>query len=690
MTDRIQKMLDYYIKDKGHHQYRQPETDKYRYAVRYSEMGLDDLERSVYRLADVLAEEKPVVFPDEKICLIRTVTTLPEIFTEDEFGKIASEHYIHEQGKVCNICPDYTNLLYTGFEEKTHQIRQMAERFEKEGRDDEAGYEHRLLAVIESVRSFMERYAAEADNVGNHDAAKILYKLMYEAPETLQEALQFLRVIHYCLWCSFNYHNGLGRFDQYMYRYYEKDIREGRLTKETALELVEEFFISLNKDSDLYTGMQQGDNGQSMMLGGLNRDGSESFNELSDICLQASLELKLIDPKINLRVNKKTPLSEYIRGTQLTKVGIGFPQYSNDDVVFEALRRWGYDEDDIYNYTVAACWEFIIPGYGTDIVNVNGMSFPKCAVASINKLEQFDSFDELMEDVKSEIFRESDRLRDTAKNVYMEPSPWMSLVMNGCVENGRDVSRGCKYNNYGFHGTGIATAVDSLASIRKYVFEEKKISRSDMLKVLDTDFEGQDELLGELRYEGPKFGNDDDRTDEIAVKLLDWFADALEGHKNDVGGVYRAGTGSAMYYIWQSENEQATPDGRRKGEQFAANYSPSIFTRLDGPFSIIKSFAKPNLARVANGGPLTIELSDTMFRNEEAVGKTAAFVKTFIDLGGHQMQINAVNIDTLRDARVHPENHKNLIVRVWGWSGYFVELDECYQNQIMKRMELTV
>ena len=180
------------------------------------------------------------------------------------------------------------------------------------------------------------------------------------------------------------------------------------------------------------------------------------------------------------------------------------------------------------------------------------------------------------------------------------------------------------------------------------------------------------------------------RTDEIAVKLLDWFADALEGHNNDVGGIYRAGTGSAMYYIWQSENEQATPDGRRKGEQFAANYRPSIFTRLEGPFSIIKSFAKPNLERVCNGGPLTIELSDSMFRNEEAVEKTAAFVKTFIDLGGHQMQINAVNIDTLKDAKIHPEAHKNLIVRVWGWSGYFVELDECYQNQIMKRMELVV
>lgn len=145
-----------------------------------------------------------------------------------------------------------------------------------------------------------------------------------------------------------------------------------------------------------------------------------------------------------------------------------------------------------------------------------------------------------------------------------------------------------------------------------------------------------------------------------------------------------------MYYIWQAAQEKASPDGRSQGEAFAANYSPSLFTRLNGPLSIIKSFTKPDLSRVCNGGPLTIELSDSMFRNEESIVKTAQFVQAFILLGGHQLQINAVNRDELLDAKKHPENHRNLIVRVWGWSGYFVELDECYQDHIIKRMELTV
>lgn len=690
MTEKIEQMLTYYVKNREHHKFRRAPKDPYRFAVNYEREGLDDLERTVRRLRDMLEEETPVVLPGESIAFLRTVVTVPEIYTAAEFEELSRKHYIHEQGKVCNISPDYMHLLSCGFDGKKREIRKRIAEFEKNGERERVRYERSLLDTLEAIETFTDRYAQEAERVGNQEAARLLRRVPREKPETFLEALQFLRIVHYCLWCSFNYHNTLGRFDQYMYPFYEKDMREGRLTKESALELVEEFFLCLNKDSDLYTGMQQGDNGQSMVLGGLNPDGTESYNELSDICLQASLELKLIDPKINLRVNKNTPLSMYVRGTELTRQGLGFPQYSNDDIVVKALLDWGYEEKDAYNYAMAACWEFIIPGCGMDIPNINGLSFPACVVASINRLQEFDTFEEVMTDVKKNIYAEAKRLRDSVASVYLEPAPLLSMLMDGCVERGTDISRGNKYNNFGFHGTGIATAVDSLASVRKYVYEEKSITKETLLDALEKDFKGYEELANMLRYEGPKMGNDEDEVDELATILLDWFADSMEGFKNERGGIYRVGTGSAMYYIWQSKDEQATPDGRHKGEQFAANYSPSIFTRLDGPISIVKSFTKQNLTRVSNGGPLTIELSDTMFRNEESLEKTAQFVKTFVDLGGHQMQINAVNREQMIDAKKHPENHRNLIVRVWGWSGYFVELDECYQDHIIKRMELVV
>jgi formate C-acetyltransferase len=577
-------------------------------------------------------------------------------------------------------------MLDSGTVKKREEIQTALTGFEKTGDKKAVIFSKALLDTLDVLEAFADKYREGALKTGNKLSAEVFSHIPRGKPRTFLEALQFLRLLHYAMWCNYNYHNTLGRFDQYMYPYFKSDIDSGRLSKESALELLEEFFISFNKDSDLYPGMQQGDNGQSMVLGGLRPDGSESYNELSSLCLDASLELHLIDPKINLRVNKKTPIELYDKGSVLTKQGLGFPQYANDDVVTAAMKRWGYAEEDAYNYVVAACWEFIIPGAAMDIVNINGLSFTRALNEALDA--PWSDFDGLMLQVKKAVFSQADEIIAATANVYMEPSPIISLMMDGCVQRGRDISLGGKYNNYGIHGTGLTTAVDSLAAIRKYIFEEKFFTKENLIEMLNRDFEGSDEVLNTLRYKAPKMGNDDDKTDALAKELLNWFADALEGRKNDRGGIFRAGTGSAMYYIWHSKDEKATPDGRRNGEALACNYSPSLFSRCKGPVSIIKSFAKPDLVRVANGGPLTIELHDQMFRNEDAIHKVAMFVKSFIDMGGHQMQINAVNRDTLKDAKKHPEKYRNLRVRVGGWSGYFVELDEVYQDHIIERMEL--
>ncbi len=687
MTDYIEILLKRFITEKDQKKYRISFTDDGSLAAAWQAENLNDLQRAVRRLQFMLENEIPHVYPDEKIALIRTVPKIPEIFTAQEREEIRKTHYIHEQGKVCNINPEYIRLIAPGFDAKRLEIRA---ELQKDCTREKKEYLEALLTVLDLIQAFAGRYREAAEKAGNETVAKTFSRIPAKAPETYLEALQFLRLLHYCLWCSFNYHNTLGRFDQYMYPYYKADIENGKLDRGYALELTEEFFISCNKDSDLYTGMQQGDNGQSMVLGGLNPDGSESYNDLSDLCLQASLELRLIDPKINLRVNRNTPISLYEKGTHLTQKGLGFPQYANDDIVIPALKRWGYEEADAYNYVVAACWEFIIPGRGADIPNINTMSYVRTITETLDLLPSCETFESYLELVHGSILRQTEELVSLAKNVYMEPAPLMSLMMEGCIQSGKDVSHGSRYNNYGFHGAGLSTAVDSLAAIRKYVFEEKSISAEKMVSMCRTNFAGCEEIQNMLRYEAPKFGNDDDSVDELAKQLLDWAADALEGKTNDRGGIYRAGTGSAMYYVWDSRDRIATPDGRREGEELACNYSTSLFIRCEGPVSIIKSFTKPDLMRVSNGGPLTIELTDTMFRNEESIRKVAMFVKSFFDLGGHQMQINAVNREKMLDAKKHPENYKNLIVRVWGWSGYFVELDECYQDHIIKRMELSV
>ena len=436
--------------------------------------------------------------------------------------------------------------------------------------------------------------------------------------------------------------------------------------------------------------MQQGDNGQSIVLGGRDAEGNYLFNEISEMCLKASYELRLIDPKINIRVDSRTPDEVFKKGSRLTKIGLGFPQYSNDDVVIPGLVRKGYSEEDARNYVVAACWEFIIPKVAMDIVNIDGLSLAACVKDSLPALKGCKDYEDFYCEVENNLFREADRICTGHKDLYMIPSPMMSLLMDGTIERARDISLGCKYNNFGIHGTGLATAADSLAALKKFFFEQKRFSADRLLDALEHDFNNDPELKEMLRKEAPKMGQDDDEVDAIGTALLDSFDKALEGRVNERGGIYRAGTGTAMYYIWHARDLGATPDGRTAEENIPANYSPSLFMKQKGPVSVIKSFSKPHLERVINGGPLTLEFDRTVFRNDESIRKLGMLVKTFITLGGHQLQLNTVSREELLDAKAHPENHRQLIVRVWGWSGYFVELDECYQDHVISRIEFDV
>lgn len=691
MTDRIQTMRDFFIIKKGQREYLQKQAEPYVLAEEFARQGTDDMERATQRLCWVLEHERPVVFENEKIAFVRTVPVIPELFTQEEMEKLRLEHRLHEKGDVCNICVDYTKLLSCGFDKKKEELTRLSADFLAAGEPEKAKMAQCQIRILNAVQELADRYREEALHCGNTIVAQTLERVPAKAPRNMLEALQMFRIIHYTMWCGRNYHNTVGRFDRFMYPYFRRDMDAGLYTEESMLELLEEFFLTFNRDSDLYPGMQQGDNGQSMVLGGLDEHGNDCYSKLSELCLKASLELKVIDPKINLRVHSNTPMEQYILGTRLTAQGLGFPQYSNDDVVIPALIRWGYRPEDAYNYVVAACWEFIVSGCALDIPNIDALSFAKAAEDAVyDELAGCESYEQLEQAVIRRIQGQADELCGNIKNLYVFPAPFLSLMTEGACESGKDISLGARYNNFGIHGTGLAAAADSLAAVKKFVFDDKSVSRDELLAALRADFKGYELLQNRLRYEAPKMGNNDELADGIAVELLDAFADALEGRANERGGIFRAGTGSAMYYLWHGRQLRAAPDGRNAGENLACNYSPGLFTRCRGPVSIISSFTKPHVGRAANGGPLTLELHDSVFRNEEGITKTAMLVRSYFEMGGHQLQINAVNRDELLDAQKHPERHRNLIVRVWGWSGYFVELDKEYQDHIIKRMELTV
>lgn len=636
--------------------------------------SLSPVRQIARQMSVVCAAQQPSILPDERIVFTRTVGKLPPNNTTG------------------NICAAWDLALSQGLLGRKRVALESRRQYQSDAQA--VDFLDACVEVIDAVLEMVVRHAEEARRLGMIEIAEILDHVPADPPRTFHEALQSLKILHSSLWLSGSHHVTLGRFDQYMWPYLRADLEAGRISENDAEELLAEFFIGLNKDSDLYPGVQQGDDGQSMMLGGITPTGENGVNPLTWMLLRVSYDVNMIDPKINLRVDKNTSPDLLKEASRLTKRGLGFPQYANDDVVVPALIRHGYAPEDARNYTVAACWEFIVPGEAMDVVNVAACSFPAAADKAIREgLACNESFARIMDRTKTNVKDLVDKIVASHETRHFAPSPFYSVLLHGCLELGRDCTDGgVRYTNIGIHGAGSANAADALAAVKKAVYEEKSVKPNEMLKALETNFDGNELLFERLRTEMPKIGNNDDAADLLLAEMFDYFASACEAASVS-GRVVRPGTGSAMYYVWLARGEGsecepvvgATADGRHEGDFFSASLAPSPGIDVRGPISVLQSFSKIDYDRIYNGGPITMELSDTVFRDDEGLSKVASLVRTFVHLGCQQLQLNTLNPAVLRDAQAHPERHKNLIVRVWGWSGYFCELDKVYQDHIIAR-----
>jgi pyruvate-formate lyase len=655
--------------------------------------GLSWPRRAARLVRRMCESEGPYIHADERIVFTRTVASIPPVYTNGQLEAKIAGRPVHELGPISNICADWGSLLSQGLLERKRLALETRDRLADE--PEAVEFLDCAVETIEAVLDLAARYANEARRMGKSRVAEILERVPALPPRDFREALQSLRLMHAVVWMGGHYHVGLGRIDQYLWPSLKQDLDTHRLDIAGAEELLAEFFISLNKDSDLYPGVQQGDNGQTIMLGGQTHEGSDAINELTHMAIRVALYTDMIDPKVNLRINGNTDLSLLTLATELTRRGLGFPQYSNDAVVIPALVAHGYDLADARNYTVAACWEFIIPGKGMEVVNIGAVSLPLAADQAIRAgLLAHESFDDILKRTALHI---EEQVRDIVKDyssLFLPPAPYYSVLMDDCLETGRDLSFGLKYNNFGIHGAASSSAADALAAVQTLVFIDKSVRAEELLRAMNANFEGYGALQDKLLHEAPKTGNDPE-ADALLVTLFDALAEACEAiGDNGRGGRVRPGTGSAMYYVWLSRGKEgasgdapigATADGRRKGEFFSANLAPSPQAQVRGPISVLQAFSRLDYSRIFNGGPITMELSDSVFVEPEGLTKCAMLVQTFAKLGCQQLQLNTVNLSTLLDAREHPERHRNLIVRVWGWSGYFCELSPEYQEHIISR-----
>lgn len=705
MTDRLKKLCDFT---------RRRNFVRYRSDDEARAVGAEGREqcRQTRLFCTRCADEKPVVLRDERIAFMRTRKNLAQFVGIRRFSLkwtwIVFRNLFARMQLLCHklnprYCPrrriesviqnttaDYAQVMESGFAGRI-ALAQSLMAGAKTGRQKEF-----LSCTVDAMNALLElvgRYAAEAERVGNAEVARMLRNVPRNRPGGFHEALQFLRICNFSQYLAGMAHCGLGRMDQYLWPYYKRDIDSSKMTRSEAAELLAEFFISLNRDSDLYPGIQQGDNGQSVMLGGCDPNTGESaVNDLTYLILEVAREVRLIDPKINVRIDRNTPLELLELGSRLTACGLGFPQYSNDDVVIPALVRKGYALEDARNYSVAACWEFVIPGKGADYVNAGAVSFPHAVDWALRREVRRGHFseDRFRRSIKRDI---EGQVKSVLRWNMMRftPHPYLSALFDGAIEARCDFVECAKYHFTGMHGAGAANAADAMAAILETHAKKGAAGLKELLAALDGNFAHAEDLRECLVNEAPKVGTTNEMADRCLKDLFDMYADVGEKFRN-----FRPGSGSAMFYVWLADVNNrpaglieplvgATSDGRLQNAPLGASLAPAHEAKVRGVMSVFRSFAGIDYARIMNGGPVTIELSHSVFDSPMGTTKLGQLIQYFAALGGQQLQLNVLDVNELEDAIKHPERHRNLIVRVWGWSGYFVELAPEYQRQIIKR-----
>jgi trans-4-hydroxy-L-proline dehydratase len=624
-----------------------------------------------------------------------------------------------------HIIPDYPRVLREGFA----GIYAELEALEKETDDPERKDFLRALKICcGAVRDIAARYAEEAERLASEEKdgkraaelgeiARICRKVPWEPAETFQEALQSLWFTHMLIMAAESYPGaGLshGRFDQYMFPYLQADLESGRLDEARAKEILECYWIKHNYAYDFQCRVMtnQGINsgfGQLMTMGGIDADGNDASNRLTWLILDVIEEMNMLEPKPNIRLHSGTPEPLLRRVAEMLSRTQGSPFLMNfDENSMRGLAWQGLPEERLWDYAPVGCLENTLQGddrSGTVDVNVNlakavEMVFNRGRDAASGKRigpdtgkpEGFGSWERFKEafdmqlkalmDHMLSISDEADRIR-----AEFEPTPYLSTLVGGCAEKGRDVTRGGARHGYiTVEGVSFATAADSLAAVKKLVYEEGRVKMEELVKALHEDYEGFEPLRQTMVNKAPKYGNDDDYADEVARYLSQAWTRMVTAHVSPATGRrYRAGYLSWNYWIAFAPFTAATPDGRKRGTFLSNAIGPVNGADRNGPTAELLSVGKMGLETAPNGTSHTMSFSPSLLRDAEHVSKLMAFLRAYGEKGGTALQINVLDPETLREAQHRPDEYGNLMVRVTGYNAYFVMLGKEMQNEIIAR-----
>ena len=637
-----------------------------------------------------------------------------------------------------HLAVNYERILKDGLRGYEKRVKEYKAALDLTNPDnvDKYCFYNAVLIVLKAVRNFANRYSVLAKDLAEKELnqerkielleiSRICSKVPYEPAETFKEAVQSVWFIQLILQIESNGHSlSYGRFDQYMYPYYDRDIKNGTIKESEALELLTCLWIktlTINKvRSQAHTLSSAGSPMyQNVTIAGQTTDKKDAVNDLSFLVLKSVAQTRLTQPNLTVRYHKNINKRFLDECVEVMRLGFGMPALNNDEIIIPSFMDWQVKEEDAYNYSAIGCVETAVPGkWGYRCTGMSYINFPRMLLCTMNNgvdltsnkrftkgygyFTEMESYEELLK-AWDKTIREITRYSVIVENVIDKaserdvPDILCSSLTDDCIARGKTIKEGgAVYDFISGLQVGIANMADCLAAIKKLVYEEKKITRQELWDAILDDFSSpkNKKIQEMLIREAPKYGNDDDYVDQLIVEAYDSYIEEIEKYPNTrynrgpIGGIRYAGTSSISANVGQGMSTMATPDGRNAFEPLAEGCSPAHNSDKNGPTAVFKSVSKLRTNKITGGVLLNQKMTPQMLSTEENRQKLELLIKTFFNrLHGYHVQYNIVSKETLIDAQKHPEKHKDLIVRVAGYSAFFNVLSKKTQDDIIGRTE---
>lgn len=623
----------------------------------------------------------------------------------------------HAQG---HICPDSALWLKMG----PLGIMNQAQEKLKTCEESQKEFYECVVLVMQGACTFMKRYhdmimenideVEEPYQQSLRTVANNCLNLTKRPPETFHEAVQSLWFLFVLLHMESNASSfSPGRMDQYLYPYYQKDIESGKISMEDALDILECLWLKFNQivylrnqnSAKYFAGFPIGFN---IAIGGEDENGNDTYNELSLLCLQCQYDLGLPQPNLSVRLNRNSSHELMQKAIEVVSKGSGMPQFFNDEAIVHALMELGIEKKDALNYAIVGCVELTTHGNNLGwsdaaMFNLNKaleltLNHGKCLLTheqiglDLGGLDTYQTFEDLEKAFQQQIDYFIDKMMQCeviVEKAHQDclPTAFLSSVIDDCLENGLDVTKGgAKYNLSGIQMIQIANLADSLAAMKQLVYDDQVIDAKELLAALQSDFKGYEIIQTMLLNKVPKYGNDVEWVDRLGAKWAEYFRSRMKDYTNYRGGPYHTGMYTVSAHVPMGENVGASPDGRNALTPLADGGMSPVYGRdLKGPTAVLKSVSRLNNSLTTNGGLLNMKFLPEFFETKNGMNKFENFLRAFVDLKVPHIQFNVVRREDLEDAQIRPQLHKSLTIRVAGYTAYFVELAHKLQDEIIER-----